>query len=212
MDFKIDDKKIRELVVEKDENTLIKYKLNDGMIVDTVVYNASAKKKANVLSDSEMIDKIKKSEFMDELIKAKKNKINKEISDASTEKGGDDKIKPTSMKVSDEDLEIIKGIISKDKDGTLDEIARRNTRKVEPVIKDMNYDDYNGKEFDLGKCNESIRKIEEKIMSMIRNSEGTNITESKAFNDMLDDYKDYCAKRKTLEEEIWNSHSMKIMD
>lgn len=212
MDFKIDDKKIRELVVEKDENTLIKYKLNDGMIVDTVVYNASAKKKANVLSDSEMIDKIKKSEFMDELIKAKKNKINKEISDASTEKGGDDKIKPTSMKVSDEDLEIIKGIISKDKDGTLDEIARRNVMKVEPVIKDMNYDDYNGKEFDLGKCNKSIRKIEEKIMNMIRNSEGTNITESKAFNDVLDDYKDYCAKRKILDEEVWNSHSMKIMD
>ena len=213
MELKIDDKKIRELIVEKDENTLIKYKLNDGMIVDTVVYDIDAKKDANVLSDSEMIDRVKKSEFMDELNKARrKYKISKEISDTFPEKDDDGNVKTPGMKTSDESLDIIKEIIDKDKDGTLDEIARRNTMKVEPVIKNMDYDDYNGKEFDLGKCNESIRKIEEKIMNMIRNSEGTSITESKVFNDVLDDYRDYCTKRNKLSDEVWNSHTTKTTD
>ena len=49
MELKIDDKKIRELIVEKDENTLIKYKFNDGMIVDTFVYDIDAKKDTIVI-------------------------------------------------------------------------------------------------------------------------------------------------------------------
>lgn len=212
MEFNVDTKKIKKLVLEKDNNTTIVYEFKDGFITATTLLRDSVsmtnEHQTKQLSDSEMIDRVKKSEFMNELSRAKKKyKLSKEIDDSFPEKDDSGNIKDPAKKTSDESIGIIKEIIKKDIDGTLDEIARHNLYRIDGNIKNaLEFSDKDGNEYDVSKCQANLRTIEDKIISIIRKNKGQiNGDNNKELNEVLDDYKLYCEKRDKLSDDIWNT-------
>ena len=209
MEFSIDTKKIKKLSVDKGDGVTINYEFSDGLITAVTLIDDAVKAPeecGKVLSDTEMIDKVKNSEFMDELVKArKKYKLSKEIDESFPNEDDFGHPKNPTKKTSDESLGMIKEIIKKDLDGTLDEIARRKLNNG-AILLNYDYSDDDGKQYELDKCKLTIHTIEDKLLSIIRSSDGTmNEDVKKKFDEVLDDYKTYCDKRKELSDEIWKN-------
>jgi hypothetical protein len=153
------------------------------------------------LSDKEMIEAVKKSEFMDELNAARKRfKIDKEIVKDFPEKDDAyrESTKRSEDKCSDESLKVAQEIIKMDKEGKLDEIAANSRpildEKIKTVVKEYNSD----LSYDSDVCANSIRNIEDKVLVALRNGNKDELEK------LMDDYKFYNERKKTIDNKIWN--------
>ena len=167
------------------------------------------KKDEKSLSDKEMIDAVKKSEFMDELNAARKRfKIGKEIVDGFPEKDDTYREKPkrSEDKCSDESLEVVKEIIKMDKECKLDEMLKRHNKDEIGKHICAEVMTYNDSELadDSYACQKNMNTIEQKILARIRMNED-NLKENEEFNKLIDDYKFYQTKKKELDDKIWNN-------
>ena len=159
------------------------------------------KKDEKPLSDSEMIDAVKKSEFMDELNAARKRfKIGKEIVKDFPEKDDVYRENPkrSEDKCSDESLKVAQEIIKMDKEGKLDKIAANSRpildEKIKTVVKEYNSD----LSYDSDVCADSIRKIENKVLIALRNGNKDELEK------LMESYKFYNERKKTIDNKIWN--------
>ena len=158
-------------------------------------------KDEKLLSDKEMIEAVKKSEFMDELNAARKRfKIGKEIVDGFPEKDDIYRENPkrSEDKCSDESLKVAQEIIKMDKEGKLDEIAANSRpildEKIKTVVKEYNSD----LSYDSNVCANSIRSIEDKVLVALRNGNKEELEK------LMDDYKFYKERKNTIDNKIWN--------
>jgi hypothetical protein len=159
------------------------------------------KKDEKPLSDKEMIEAVKKSEFMNEVNAARKRfKIDKEIVKDFPE--NDDVYrenqKRSEDKCSDESLKVAQEIIKMDKEGKLDEIAVNSRpildEKIKTVVKEYNSD----LSYDSDICTSSIRNIEDKVLVALRKGNKEELEK------LMDDYKFYNERKKTIDNKIWN--------
>ena len=153
------------------------------------------------LSDKEMIEAVKKSEFMDELNAAKKRfKIGKEIVDGFPEKDDVYRENPkrSEDKCSEESLKVAQEIIKMDKEGKLDEIAAVKRGLIDKPLKTAVKEDNNDLSYESDICNNSIRKIENKVIVALRNGNKEELEK------LMDNYKFYNERKKTIDNKIWN--------
>lgn len=217
MNINLDDNKIVKIVYRQDDTRVLEFNYKDGALV-SVATSFSPKAlekepKPNVMSDEEMIEAVKNSDFMDELKAAKKKyKLAKEIAENFQEKDET----PTNLEYkpnknySDESIDIIKKIIKLDEDGTLDEIAQKVRTKIDNVISLPSQ--VEGQEYDIemDTCQRSIDKIKDDIMKSIENTDLNDINKNKKFCEMVDIYKNYLNKKKELSDKKWDICCKKI--
>lgn len=217
MNINLDDNKIVKIVYRQDDTRVLEFNYKDGALV-SVATSFSPKAlekepKPNVMSDEEMIEAVKNSDFMDELKAAKKKyKLAKEIAENFQEKDET----PTNLgykpnkNYSDESIDIIKKIIKLDEDGTLDEIAQKVRTKIDNVISLPSQ--VEGQEYDIemDTCQRSIDKIKDDIMKSIENTDLNDINNNKNFCEMVDMYKNYLNKKKELSDKKWDICCKKI--
>jgi hypothetical protein len=161
------------------------------------------------LSDSEMIDAVKKSEFMDELNAARKRfKIGKEIVKDFPEKDDIYRENPkrSEDKCSDESLKVAQEIIKMDKEGKLDEIAVNSRPLLDEKIKTMVKEVNNDLSYDSDVCADSIRKIENKVLIALRNGNKDELEK------LIDNYKFYKEKKQIIDDKLWDETYKKVDD
>ena len=205
MNINLDDKRIKKIIYELSDSSVVAYNFRNGELwcVQTLK-DAEEDISQKPLTDTEMINAVKNSEFMNELNKAReKYKLSKEIDETFPEKDDSGNIKDPAKKTSDESIGIIKEIIKKDMDGNLDDIIKRKFSTLDYKLKEIGRDD-SDKQYELDKCNMNIHTIENKLLDILRKCNG-NMDEvnEKKFNEVLDDYSNYCNKRKELSDEVW---------
>ena len=217
MNINLDDNKIVKIVYRQDDTRVLEFNYKDGALV-SVATSFSPKAlekepKPNVMSDEEMIEAVKNSDFMDELKAAKKKyKLAKEIAENFQEKDET----PTNLgykpnkNYSDESIDIIKKIIKLDEDGTLDEIAQKVRTKIDNVISLPSQ--VEGQEYDIemDTCQRSIDRIKNDIIKSIENTDLNDINNNKNFCEMVDMYKNYLNKKKELSDKKWDICCKKI--
>jgi hypothetical protein len=161
------------------------------------------------LSDKEMIEAVKKSEFMDELNAARKRfKIDKEIVDGFPEKDDiyREKTKRSEDKCSEESLEAAQKIIKMDKEGRLDEILKRHgTKTIGDVIKRLESPFVDSElSDDSSACQRNMRTIEEKILSRLR-MDGDDTTNDDELKELVENYRFYKNKKKEIDDKLWST-------
>lgn len=153
------------------------------------------------LSDKEMIDAVKKSEFMSELNAARKRfKIDKEIVKDFPEKDDAyrESTKRSEDKCSDESLKVAQEIIKMDKEGKLDEIAVAKRGLIDKSLKTAVKEDNNDLSYESDICANSIRRIENEVLIALRNGNKEELEK------LMDNYKFYNERKKTIDNKIWN--------
>ena len=217
MNINLDDNKIVKVVYRQDDTRVLEFNYKDGaLVLVTTSFSPKAvekEAKPNVMSDEEMIEAVKNSDFMDELKAAKKRyKLAKEIAEDFPEKDET----PTKLgykpnkNYSDESIDIIKKIIKLDEDGTLDEIAQKVRTKIDNVISLPSQ--VEGQEYDIemDTCQRSIDRIKNDIIKSIENTDLNDINNNKNFCEMVDMYKNYLNKKKELSDKKWDICCKKI--
>lgn len=205
MNINLDDKRIKKIIYELSDSSVVAYNFRNGELwcVQTLK-DAEEDISQKPLTDTEMINKIRESEFMDELNKARaKYKLSKEIDETFPEKDDEGNIKQPVRKTSDESIGIINGIIEKDKEGILDEIARNKRDFISSKLCLEREEDEN--QYDLWKCENNLNTIEKKIRHILRNNHG-DIRDNKDFLDTVADYDFYRKKQTELSDKLWNKH------
>jgi hypothetical protein len=211
MNITLDDKRIKKIVYELEDGNLVTYNLKNGelygMYISSNNSEGDEKPEKPGLTDSEMIEKIKKSEFMDELEGARKRfKIDKAIADTFPDKDEQDNKKRPENKYSDESLEVAKQIIKMDKDGKLDEILKRY--KNESILDKYVREDIDSPlsdsdlSYDSSACQKNMNTIESKIVSRLRR-EDFDATKDDEFQKLLENYNFYKTKKKEIDDKIW---------
>lgn len=211
MNITLDDKRIKKIVYELEDGNLVTYNLKNGelygMYISSNNSDGDEKPEKPGLTDSEMIEKIKKSEFMDELEDARKRfKIDKAIADTFPDKDEQDNKKRPENKYSDESLEVAKQIIKMDKDGKLDEILKRY--KNESILDKYVREDIDSPlsdsdlSYDSSACQKNMNTIESKIVSRLRR-EDFDATKDDEFQKLLENYNFYKTKKKEIDDKIW---------
>jgi hypothetical protein len=211
MNITLDDKRIKKIVYELEDGNLVTYNLKNGelygMYISSNNSEGDEKPEKPGLTDSEMIEKIKNSEFMDELEDARKRfKIDKAIADTFPDKDEQDNKKRPENKYSDESLEVAKQIIKMDKDGKLDEILKRY--KNESILDKYVREDIDSPlsdsdlSYDLSACQKNMNTIESKIVSRLRR-EDFDATKDDEFQKLLENYNFYKTKKKEIDDKIW---------
>lgn len=212
MNINLDDNKIVKVVYRQDDTRVLEFNYKDGALVSVTtsfIPKAVEKEpKPNVMSDEEMIEAVKNSDFMDELKAAKKRyKLAKEIAEDFPEKDET----PTKLgykpnkNYSDESIDIIKKIIKLDEDGTLDEIAQKVRTKIDNVISLPSQVEGQECDIDMVTCERSLDRIKNDIMKTIEDTDLNDAKESRKFSEMVDMYKNYLGKKKELSDKKWNS-------
>jgi hypothetical protein len=161
------------------------------------------------LSDSEMIEAVKKSEFMDELNAARKRfKIGKEIVDGFPEKDDIYRENPKRPedKCSDESLKVAQEIIKMDKEGKLDKIAAAKRGLIDKPLKTVVKEDNNDLSYESDICTKSIKNIEDKVLVALRNGNKDELEK------LMDNYKFYNERKKTIDNKIWNERCSISLD
>lgn len=208
MNINLDDKKIVKIVYRIDDSRVLEFNYKNGDLASvSTLFNPKMKEeesKLDVLSDSEMIEAIKHSSFMNELEAAKKRyKLPKEVADSFD--GVDES--PTKLgsktpfrKYSDDSIEIIKKIIKMDEDGTLDEIAKsyRNNGKFVNILPKPEAE---AADLDIKVCNSSIATLKNEIFNSLASFDLNDVNNNKKFFEKVEEYKDYLEKRKKLIDE-----------
>jgi hypothetical protein len=167
------------------------------------------KKDEKPLSDKEMIEAVKKSEFMNEVNAARKRfKIDKEIVKDFPE--NDDVYrenqKRSEDKCSDESLKVAQEIIKMDKEGKLDKIAANSRPILDEKIKTMVKEVNNDLSYDSDVCADSIRKIENKVLIALRNGNKDELEK------LIDNYKFYKEKKQIIDDKLWEETYKKVDD
>lgn len=205
MDIKLDDRRIKEIVYQLEDGRVVRYNFKDGEINYIQLVNESVIKECKEMpTDSEMIERIRRSEFMGELEDARKRfKVDKAIADTFPKEDPELGHK-TRRKYSDESLEIAKEIIKMDKEGKLDEILKRHgPGEIDRYVKgDINFND-NELNDDSTACQRNMRTIEEKILLRLR-MDGENATNSDEFKELLENYDFYKNKKKEIDDKLWD--------
>lgn len=207
MNIDLNNKKIEKIIYRVNNYSTLVFNFKDGEL-SSVTTNYSPKCKKNVddnkhvLSDREMIEAVRKSEFMDKLNDAK-NKLKKISNEFESKKEIE---QPTNIKLSSKALEIAHKIIEMDKEGKLDELVKNHFDEIdEKLSPDFAKDE---REMDINVCNKSIGKIEDEFLNTLRKSKNeddeTIINELK---ELLSSYKQYDAERSELENYMWNEKS-----
>ena len=211
MNITLDDKRVKKIVYELEDGNLVTYNFKNGelygMYISSNNSEGDEKPEKPGLTDSEMIEKIKKSEFMDELEDARKRfKIDKAIADTFPDKDEQDNKKRPENKYSDESLEVAKQIIKMDKDGKLDEILKRY--KNESILDKYVREDIDSPlsdsdlSYDSSACQKNMNTIESKIVSRLRR-EDFDATKDDEFQKLLENYNFYKTKKKEIDDKIW---------
>jgi hypothetical protein len=213
MNINLDDKRIKKIVYELEDGNLANYSFKNGELCGMYISSnhneaeGCEKPEKPGLTDSEMIEKIKKSEFMDELEDARKRfKIDKAIADTFPDKDEQDNKKRPENKYSDESLEVAKQIIKMDKDGKLDEILKRY--KNESILDKYVREDIDSPlsdsdlSYDSSACQKNMNTIESKIVSRLRR-EDFDATKDDEFQKLLENYNFYKTKKKEIDDKIW---------
>lgn len=231
MNINLDDKRIKKIVYQLEDGSQVAYNFengelfsvgslrNDGEIptdremidkADKLNLARHKNKIKNMISDSEMIQRIRNSEFMDELEGARKRfKIDKEIVDGFPEKDDIYRENPkrSGDKCSDESLKVAQEIIKMDREGKLDEFLKRHsTSYIDKFIREETESPLRDSELadDSTACQKNMNTIEEKILRKIRMGEG-DVTKDKEFEKLVEDYNFYREKKKELDDKIWDS-------
>lgn len=209
MNINLDEKRVKKIIYELNDGSIVAYAFRNGELWSTeTLEDVEENNSQKALTDSEMIDRIKQSHFMEELNKAKvKYKLSKEIDETFPEKDDEGNAKQPTRKTSDESIGIINEIIEKDKEGVLDKIAKMKRNYISNNLC-LNRD-YDEKQFDLWKCEENLKKIENKLRTILRNNSG-DIRDNKEFLDTVADYDLYKKKQTELSDEIWNKNGKSI--
>lgn len=213
MNINLDDKRIKKIVYELEDGNLANYSFKNGELCGMYISSnhneaeGCEKSEKPGLTDSEMIERIRKSEFMGELEDARKRfKIGKEIAETFPDKDEQDNKKRPENKCSDESLEVAKQIIKMDKEGKLDEILKRCNNgnildkyvreNVESPLSDSELSD------DSFACQKNMDFIESKLVSRLRR-EDFDATKDDEFQKLLESYKFYKEKKKEIDDKIW---------
>jgi hypothetical protein len=178
-------------------------------VLDEILKKHGTNNNKEPLSDNEMIEAVKKSEFMDELKAARKRfKIGKEIVDGFPEKDDTYRENPkrSEDKCSDESLKVAQEIIKMDKEGKLDEIAANSRPILDEKIKTMVKEVNNDLSYDSDVCADSIRKIENKVLIALRNGNKDELEK------LIDNYKFYKEKKKIIDDKLWDETYKKVDD
>ena len=141
-------------------------------VLDEILKKHDTNNNKEPLSDNEMIEAVKKSEFMNELKAARKRfKIDKEIVNGFPEKDDTyrESTKRSEDKCSEESLKVAQEIIKMDKEGKLDEIAAVKRGLIDKPLKTAGKEDNNDLSYESDICDNSIRKIENKVIIALRN-------------------------------------------
>ena len=157
------------------------------------------------LSDSEMIEKLKNSEFMNELEEAKKRfKLGKEIADSFPDKDDDGNTKQADRKYSDESLKVAKEIIKMDKEGKLDEIIkRRGSGNIDKyIVQELESPFTSELDYDASACSKNMNLIEQKLLTRLRMTDN-DVTKDESFEKLLENYNFYKTKKKEIDDKIW---------
>lgn len=213
MDIKLDDKRVREIVYQLEDGRVVRYNFKDGEINYIQLVNEGViEKTKEIPTDSEMIDKIRKSEFMNELEDARKRfKISKAIADTFPDKDDDGNIKTPNRKYSDESLDIAREIIKMDNDGRLDEILKRHgTKTIGDIIKRLEEPLVDSElSDDSSACQKNMRTIEEKILSRLR-MDGDDTTNDDELKELVENYRFYKNKKKEIDDKLWKTTTKPI--
>jgi hypothetical protein len=229
MDIKLDDKRVRQIVYQLEDGTEVAYNFANGELLSVQTVSDESKETPtdrelinraeklniarfknrikNMMSDSEMIEKIRNSEFMDELEDARKRfKISKAIADTFPDKDDNGNIKRPNMKYSDESLEIAKEIIKMDKEGKLDEILKRHgTKTIGDIIKRLEEPLVDSElSEDSSACQRNMRTIEEKILSRLR-MDGDDTTNDDELKELVENYRFYKSKKREIDDKLWST-------
>ena len=231
MDIKLDDKRIRCIIYQLEDGSQVAYNFANGELLgvqpvksdDEIPTDREMIDKAgklnlaryknrikNMISDSEMIQRIRNSEFMDELEDARKRfKIDKEIVDGFPEKDDIYRENPkrSKDKCSEESLKVAQEIIKMDKEGKLDEFLKRHSNSnIDKFIREETESPLRDSELadDSTACQKNMNTIEKKILEKIRMGEG-DVTKDKEFEKLVEDYNFYREKKKELDDKIWDS-------
>lgn len=178
--------------------------------IDEILRSHDFDSKKKKLTDSEMIEAVKKSEFMNEVNAARKRfKIGKEIVDGFPENDDIYRENPkrSEDKCSDESLKVAQEIIKMDREGKLDEFLKRHSISyIDKFIREETESPLNDSELadDSTACLKNMNTIERKILRKIRMGEG-DVTKDKEFEKLVENYNFYRDKKKELDDKIWDS-------
>jgi len=209
MNITLDDKRIKKIVYELEDGNLVTYNLKNGelygMYISSNNSDGDEKPEKPGLTDSEMIEKIKKSEFMDELEGARKRfKIDKAIADTFPDKDEQDNKKRPENKYSDESLKVAKEIIKMDKEGKLDEIIkRRGSGSIDKyIVQELESPFTSELDYDASACSKNMNLIEQKLLTRLRMTDN-DVTKDESFEKLLENYNFYKTKKKEIDDKIW---------
>lgn len=211
MNITLDDKKIKKIVYELEDGNLATYNFKNGELYGVCVSSNDYGTEINEmpekpgLSDSEMIEKLRNSEFMNELEEAKKRfKLGKEIADSFPDKDDDGNTKQADRKYSDESLKVAKEIIKMDKEGKLDEIIkRRGSGSIDKyIVQELESPFTSELDYDASACSKNMNLIEQKLLTRLRMTDN-DVTKDESFEKLLENYNFYKTKKKEIDDKIW---------
>ena len=205
MNINLDEKRIKSIEYELVDGCVVTYVFENGEISYMIGTNkVSDQETKAALTDHEMIEAVKKYEFMGELEDARKRfKISKEIADSFPDKDENGKNKRSNIKYSDESLKVAKEIIKMDKEGKLDEILKRLDKggKSKDIFEQLQDPDNSELSDDLSACERNMRTIEEKILLKLRMNDG-DTTNSDELNKLIENYDFYKNKKKEIDDKL----------
>lgn len=195
INLNLDDKRIKKIVYQLEDGRVVAYNFKNGEIN----YIQLVEESNDTITDREMIDKLKKSDFMDELEAAKRRfKIDKAIADTFPEENPENgNVKPIDRRYSIESANAARKIMKLDEDGTLDKIAKSNRCKIEDKFMPSKYSEL---EMDSSECWDNMEKIQRKINEEVRRTGGE--VDSDKISKLFADYSFYNKKRDEIVKEM----------
>ena len=195
VNLNLDDKRIKKIVYQLEDGRVVAYNFKNGEIN----YIQLVEESNDTITDREMIDKIRKSDFMDELEAAKRRfKIDKAIADTFPEENPENgNVKPIDRRYSIESANAARKIMKLDEDGTLDKIAKSNRCKIEDKFMPSKYSEL---EMDSSECWGNMEKIQRKINEEVRRTGGE--VDSDKISKLFADYSFYNKKRDEIVKEM----------
>ena len=195
INLNLDDKRIKKIIYQLEDGRVVAYNFKNGEIN----YIQLVEESNDTITDREMIDKLKKSDFMDELEAAKRRfKIDKAIADTFPEENPENgNVKPIDRRYSIESANAARKIMKLDEDGTLDKIAKSNRCKIEDKFMPSKYSEL---EMDSSECWDNMEKIQRKINEEVRRTGGE--VDSDKISKLFADYSFYNKKRDEIVKEM----------
>ena len=179
MQFDIDMSKVVKIVVEKDEDTLISYSINNGTIVDASIIKKEAtleEKVKNLKDNNEQVKTISKliefdkAGILDKMAQNGSDSVFETIKKDVEENPIENKILERPINVSSESQSAKDARDIMKLDGKMDEIAKASREKIAEHLFDENPNNENGidKALEISDRNERLAYLKD-IISKINN-------------------------------------------